>query len=91
MSDSLAVMLRFTTADRGRMATLTIDGEKIADITIPRRVTGADERGFFNTEYPIPATLLVDKAGKLKEKFVVRLTASPTTPNPGLYYLRLVK
>ena len=91
MSDSLAVMLRFTTADRGRMATLTIDGEKIADITIPGRVTGADERGFFNTEYPIPATLLVDKAGKLKEKFVVRLTASPTTPNPGLYYLRLVK
>ena len=91
MSDSLAVMLRFTTADRGRMATLTIDGEKIADITIPRRVTGADERGFFNTEYPIPATLLVDKAGKPKEKFVVRLTASPTTPNPGLYYLRLVK
>ena len=91
MSDSLAVMLRFTTADRGRMATLTIDGEKIADITIPGRVTGADERGFFNTEYPIPATLLVDKAGKPKEKFVVRLTASPTTPNPGLYYLRLVK
>lgn len=91
VSDTLAVMLRFTTADRGRKATLTIDGEKMTDITIPGRVPGADERGFFNMEYPIPATLLLDKNGKPKEKFVVRLTASPTTPNPGLYYVRLVK
>ena len=90
-ADSLTVMLRFITADRGRKATLTIDGEKIADITIPGRVRDADDRGFFNLEYPIPAALLVDKAGKPKEKFVVRLTASPTTPNPGLYYVRLVK
>ena len=38
ISDSLSVMCRFTTADHGRTATLTVDGTKIADITIPGRV-----------------------------------------------------
>jgi hypothetical protein len=29
--------------------------------------------------------------GKAKEKFVVRLSATSNTPNPGLYYLRLMR
>ena len=87
--DSLAVMLRFTTADRGRKGTLKVDGTKIADITIPETVKDA-ENGFYNVEYPIPAALAVDKDGNPKEKFVVRLSASSSTLMPGLYYMRLM-
>jgi len=90
VSDDLAIMCRFTTADRDRVATLTVDGTKITDITIPGRVRGS-ENGFFNIEFPIPAALLKDSKGNAKTKFVVRLSATGSTPNPGLYYLRLVK
>ena len=90
ISDSLAVMCRFTTADRRRVATLTVDGTKIADITIPERVQGSDN-GFFNMEFPIPAELIKDSKGNVKTQFKVRLAATGQTPNPGLYYLRLVR
>ena len=90
ISDSLSVMCRFTTADHGRTATLTVDGTKIADITIPGRVRNS-ENGFYNIEFPIPAELMKDGKGKIKTSYKVRLSATSTTPNPGLYYLRLVK
>ena len=90
VSDSLAIMCRFTTDDRGRTATLTLDGTKLADITIPGRVRNS-ENGFYNIEFPIPADLMKDSKGKIKTSFKVRLSATGTTPNPGLYYLRLVK
>lgn len=89
VTSGLSVMLRFTTADAGRMGTLTVDGVKIADITVASSVKGA-VNGFYNAEFPIPASLAVDAKGQAKEKFVVRLTASPTTPIPGLYYMRLM-
>ena len=90
ISDSLSVMCRFTTADHGRTATLTVDGTKIADITIPGRVRNS-ENGFYNIEFPIPAELMKDSKGKIKTSYKVRLSATGATPNPGLYYLRLVK
>ena len=90
ISDSLAIMCRFTTADRGRTATLTIDGTKIAEITIPGRVRNS-ENGFYNIEFPIPAELMKDSKGNIKTSYKVRLSATGNTPNPGLYYLRLVK
>lgn len=90
ISDSLSVMCRFTTADHGRTATLTVDGTKIADITIPGRVRNS-ENGFYNVEFPIPAELMKDSKGKIKTSYKVRLSATGSTPNPGLYYLRLVK
>ena len=90
ISDSLAIMCRFTTADRGRTATLTIDGTKIAEITIPSRVRNS-ENGFYNIEFPIPAELMKDSKGNIKTSYKVRLSATGSTPNPGLYYLRLVK
>ena len=90
ISDSLSVMCRFTTADHGRTATLTVDGTKLADITIPGRVRNS-ENGFYNIEFPIPAELMKDSKGKIKTSYKVRLSATGTTPNPGLYYLRLVK
>lgn len=89
VTDSLSVLCRFTTADQGRKATLTVDGVKIADIVIPQSVKGADN-GFYNVEYPIPASLALNADGKAKEKFVVRLTASASTLCPGLYYMRLM-
>ena len=90
VGDSLSVMCRFTTADRGRVATLTVDGKKIADITIPQNVKGSTN-GFYNVEYPIPASLVKDSQGQVKTRFAVRLAATGSTPNPGLYYLRLLK
>lgn len=90
VTDSLAIMCRFTTDDHGRTATLTVDGTKIADITIPGRVRNS-ENGFYNIEFPIPAELMKDSKGKIKTSYKVRLSATGTTPNPGLYYLRLVK
>jgi hypothetical protein len=89
ISEGLAIMCRFTTADKGRVATLTVDGQKIADIIIPDKVKKS-ENGFFNVEYPIPSELIKDSKGNVKTKFKVRLSATGSTPNPGLYYLRLV-
>ena len=90
VSEGLAIMLRFTTADKGRKGTLTIDGKKIADIEIPSQVK-TSFNGFYNIEYPIPESLLKDASGNVKSKFVVRLSANAGTTNPGMYYLRLVK
>ncbi|MBP5507458.1 MAG: glycoside hydrolase family 127 protein [Prevotella sp.] len=91
VADSLSVMFRFNLADRGRKATLTIDGTKVADITIPSSAKGSDANGFYNVEYPIPDQLVTDTYGHVKKQFVVRLTASPSTLCPGVYYVRLMK
>ncbi len=88
-TDSLSVMCRFTTADHGRKGTLLVDGEKIADITIPTIYKGATN-GFFNVEFPIPASLATDANGEAKRKFTVCLSASEGTLMPGLYYIRLM-
>jgi len=90
VADSLSVMCRFTTADKGRKAVLTVDGTKIADVTVAESVKNS-VNGFYNIEYPIPAELVRDQGGAVKTKFVVRLAATAGTINPGLYYLRLMK
>lgn len=89
-TDSLAIRCRFTTADKGRQATLTVNGVTIANIVIPEKAEG-EANGFFDVEYPLPASLLRNKQGKATAKFVVRLSANGTTPNPGWYGLRLVR
>ena len=90
ITEKLSILCRFTTSDRGRKATLTVDGQKIADIEIPARMKGGDGSGFYNIEFPLPEELMTNN-GKAKEKFVVRLSATSNTPNPGLYYLRLMR
>ncbi len=90
-SDHLSILLRFNLADHGRKGTLSIDGTKVADITIPNSVKGSDANGFYNAEYAIPEQLVTDASGEVKKQFVVRLTASATTLCPGLYYVRLMK
>ena len=86
IEENLSVMFRFNLADRGRKATLTIDGQKVADITIPTSYKGSDANGFYNVEYAIPADL-----AKGKTQFTVRLTAGSSTLCPGVYYVRLMK
>ena len=86
IDENLSVMFRFNLADKGRMGTLTIDGQKIADITIPTAFKGSDSNGFYNVEYAIPTALAQGKT-----KFVVRLTGSSSTMCPGVYYVRLMK
>ena len=86
VEENLSIMFRFNLADKGRKATLTVDGTKLADITIPSSAKGSDANGFYNMEYPIPAEL-----AKGKTQFVVRLTASSSTMCPGIYYVRLLK
>lgn len=86
VEEGLSIMFRFNLADRGRKATLTVDGTQLADITIPSTAKGSDANGFYNVEYPIPADL-----AKGKTQFVVRLTASSSTLCPGIYYVRLLK
>lgn len=88
---NLTVMCRFTTADKNRQATLYIDGQAIANITVPASTTLADSKGFYNVEYDIPATLLTDANGEVKRELTVRLAASANTLMPGLYYLRLLR
>lgn len=86
IEDSLSIMLRFNLADKGRKAILTLDGQKLADITVPASAKNSDGNGFFNVEYPIPSQL-----AKGKQQFVIRLTASSSTYCPGIYYVRLLK
>jgi hypothetical protein len=84
--ENLSVMFRFNLADKGRKAVLTVNGVKVADITVPTAFKGSDSNGFYNVEYAIPA----DMASTQKE-FTVRLTASSSTLCPGVYYVRLMK
>lgn len=90
VTENLSILCRFTTADKGRKATLLVDGKVIATIAIPASVKKS-ENGFYNIEYPIPAQLATKSDGTAKSKFVVRLSASEGTLNPGLYGLRLMK
>ena len=55
LDENLSVMMRFNLADKGRMGTLTVDGTKIADITIPTAFKGSNANGFYNVEYTIRA------------------------------------
>lgn len=91
VKEKMSILCRFTTADKGRKATLYVDNTAIADITIPATHANAEGNGFYNVEYPIPQTVAVDANGNAKKQFAVRLRASSSTPCPGLYYLRLMK
>ena len=83
-------MLRLTTADKGRKGYITINGKRIVDITVASSAKNQDSKGFYNIEYPIPAELLRKADGTPRTSITFRLTASASTPIPGLYGVRLV-
>lgn len=91
LTSGLSVLCRFITSDKGRKASLLVDDVKIADIEVPAKLESAEQNGFYNIEFPIPAELLTNDQGNAKQKFVVRLSADQGTMNPGMYYLRLMK
>ena len=91
IESGISVLCRFTNADAGRRATLYVDDYPIADILAINNFNGANSKGFYNVEYPIPAFLMKDSQGNTKKSFTVRLAADRGTNAPGLYYLRLMK
>jgi hypothetical protein len=88
---NLSVMCRFIVADRGRQGSIYVEGERLADITVPQSVKGQDSKGFYNVEYKIPAKALLDSKGNVKSRITFRLEASATTLCPGLYFVRLLR
>lgn len=91
LTEGLAIMIRLTTVDKGRQGYVSIDGTKIADVTVASSFKGQDSKGFYNLELPIPPALLVNADGTPKREITFRMTASSSTLIPGLYYVRLVK
>lgn len=90
-TDSVSLLLRMTTADRGRVGTIYIDGTELAAVTVPSMHTMAEDNGFFNEEYALPAELLTQADGTPKTQITFRFVASGSTPIPGLYYVRLLR
>ena len=86
----LSVMCRFTTADRGRIGSIYVEGRKLMTYTIPSRYSPS-ENGFFNLEIPIPDELLKNSSGKVKTKLKFQIKAENNTLCPGLYLVRLLK
>ncbi|MCQ2222383.1 MAG: glycoside hydrolase family 127 protein [Bacteroidaceae bacterium] len=87
---NLAIMLRYTTDDKNRKCKIYVNDVLLKDYTVPNAVPNADANNFYNLELPL-RKLAFDADGKIRDKFVVRIVASSTTPNPGLYFVRLVK
>lgn len=90
IKSGLSVMCRFTTADRGRVGSIYIDGQKLETFRIPPRYNPS-ENGFYNVETLIPDELLKDSKGNLKSKLVFQLKAEDNSICPGLYFVRLLK
>lgn len=91
-SEDISLMLRYTTADKGRVATITVDDEPLQVITIPAKAENTDGKGFFNMTLPLPARMLTAKNGKsVKKEIRVRMKATGDTPLPGCYYIRLLR
>ncbi len=89
--DSLAIMCRFTTADKNRRCNIYIDGQLFVDnYVIPSSDVNADESGFFNVEFPIPVSMMYDTSGNVKTSLVFKIEPNGSGYAPGLYYLRLV-
>lgn len=91
VTEGLSLLCRFITTDHGRKATLSVDGETVAQIEIPAKAKDADRNGFINMEFPLPAKIATRADGSAKTRFVVRLQASDETMCPGTYYIRLLK
>lgn len=86
----LALILRYQGDDKGRKCKIYVNNELLKDYTVPATPAKADGKNFYNLELPL-GKLAFDKEGNPVTQYVVRIVASATTPNPGLYYIRLVK
>ena len=80
-------MCRFNSVDKEHACTIYVDGKKLEEVAI-RDIPG---RQFYDIEYPIPSSYLIDDNGKVKSSIDIRFCASAQKPAPGIYYLRLLK
>ena len=88
-TQKLAIGLRFTSADAGRRADLSVDGKSVSSISVSSR-SGTDD-GFYMQEYAIPESLMLDENGEAKATLTVRIKASNDTMCPGLYGIRFLR
>ncbi len=84
----ISIMFRYNVFDAGRTGYIYIDGELLRTVTIPSSVDGADP--FYNDEYYIPSSMLIDADGNIKTQITVRMEGSSETFAPGVYYIRLL-
>lgn len=89
-ADNLAIMLRYQADDKGRKCKIYVNDALLKDYTVPATPKGVDGKNFYNLELPL-GSLAFNEDGSRVSRYVVRIVASGTTPNPGLYYIRLVK
>lgn len=87
--EGLTILSRFQKADKGRVGDISINGTVISTVTITGNEV-ADQQGFFNVEYTIPASLYTNADGSIKDNVVYKLTAHGAMC-PGLYFIRLMK
>ncbi|MCQ2196442.1 MAG: glycoside hydrolase family 127 protein [Bacteroidaceae bacterium] len=86
----LALMLRYQADDKGRMCKIYVNDVLLKDYKVPTTAYKADGKNFYQLELPL-GKLAFDEQGNAVTRYVVRIVASSSTPNPGLYYIRLVK
>ena len=87
VKDSVSLMCRFNSVDKEHACTIYVDGKKLEEVAI-RDIPG---RQFYDIEYPIPSSYLIDENGKVKSSIDIRFCATTQKPAPGIYYLRLLK
>ncbi len=81
---NVAVRMRFYSGDSYRKCTISINDKVFKENYSPK--PPHNKGGFFEVEMPIPESFLTDG-----DNVTVKFEANKGTPNPGLYYLRLVE
>jgi uncharacterized protein len=87
IKDSVSLMCRFNSIDKGRVCTIYIDGKKLEE-AIVENIPG---NKFYEVAYNVPVSYLTDDQGRIKTSIDVKFCASQQVAAPGLYYLRLLK
>ncbi|MCD8265530.1 MAG: hypothetical protein LUC33_00090, partial [Prevotellaceae bacterium] len=72
--DNISVMFRYCTADAGREGNIYVDGELLCTVAVTNAATAVG--GFYNAEYLIPTSMLLDDEGNLKTQLTVRMEAA---------------
>jgi hypothetical protein len=75
--------LTFARADAGRRFDILVDGQRIAEVTLP----AGETQEFYTRDYALPPELVKASNGKLEVKFV----AKEGSIAGGLYGLRLLR
>ncbi len=88
LDDNISVMFRYCTADAGRVGQIYIDGVLFETVTVINSATAVGT--FYDAEYLIPESFLLDAEGNLKASLTIRMQGSSTDYAPGVYCIRLL-